>query len=100
MSSQTLHEFPLDRAAVMEVLPHRDPALIVGLKGGIEEGSFIGFTGVEQAKFRRAVKPGDVLDIHVDLLKERRGFCKFEGRILVAGEVVTELKFAATQMSL
>jgi len=151
MSSQIIHEFPLDRAAVMEVLPHRDPmlfiesvlsandtsihartrvdpewdvfkghfpslpimpgvllietaaqagALIVGLKGGIAEGSFIAFTGVEQAKFRRAVKPGDVLDIHVDLLKERRGFCKFEGRILVADEIVTELKFAATQMSL
>ena len=75
-------------------------ALIMGLKGGIEEGAFIAFTGVEQAKFRRAVKPGDIMDIHVELLKERRGFCKFEGRIEVAGEVVTELKFAATQMSL
>lgn len=75
-------------------------ALIVGLKGGIAEGAFIAFTGVEQAKFRRAVKPGDVLDVYVDLVKERRGFCKFEGRILVAGEVVTELKFAAAQMSL
>jgi len=75
-------------------------ALIVGLKGGIAEGAFIAFTGVEQAKFRRAVKPGDVLDVYVDLLKERRGFCKFEGKILVAGEVVTELKFAAAQMSL
>jgi len=146
-----MHDFPLDQADIMEVLPHRDPmlfidsvlsadetsihaqtrvdsewdifkghfpdlpimpgvlliesaaqagALIVGLKGGIAEGSFIAFTGVEQAKFRRAVKPGDVLDIYVDLLKERRGFYKFEGKILVAGEVVTELKFAAAQMSL
>jgi 3-hydroxyacyl-[acyl-carrier-protein] dehydratase len=151
MSSPIKHEFPLDRAAVMEVLPHRDPmqligsvlsadetsihaqtwvdpswdvfkghfpnmpimpgvllieiaaqagALIVGLKGGIAEGSFIAFTGVEQAKFRQAVKPGDVLDVHVDLLKERRGFCKFDGKILVEGGVVTELKFAAAQMSL
>lgn len=75
-------------------------ALIVGLKGGITKGSFIAFTGVEQAKFRKAVKPGDILDIHVELVKERRGFCKFEGRILVADDVVTELKFAAAQMSL
>lgn len=145
------HQFPLDRNAVMEVLPHRDPmlfiesvlsaddttihaqtrvdpdwdvfkghfpdlpimpgvllvetaaqagALIVGLKGGIADGAFIAFTGVEQAKFRRSVKPGDILDIHVELLKERRGFCKFEGKILVSDELVTELKFAATQMSL
>ncbi len=75
-------------------------ALIVGLKGGIADGAFIAFTGVEQAKFRRAVKPGDILDVHVELLRERRGFCKFEGKILVSGDVVTELKFAATQMSL
>jgi len=151
MKTPTAHNFPLDRDAVMEVLPHRDPmlfienvicadettihartrvdpdwevfkghfpelpimpgvllietaaqagALIVGLKGGITDGSFIAFTGVEQAKFRRAVKPGDTLDIHVELLRERRGFCKFEGKILIEETVVTELKFAATQMSL
>ncbi len=151
MSNPITHEFPLDKAAVMQVLPHRAPmlfidsviisdetkihaqtrvdpewdvfrghfpdlpimpgvllieaaaqagALIVGLKGGIADGSFIAFTGVEQAKFRRTVKPGDVLDIHVELLRERRGFCKFEGKVLVSGEVATELKFAATQMSL
>lgn len=151
MSYMKKHQFPLDQAAVMEVLPHRDPmlfiesvisadettihartrvdpewdifkghfpelpimpgvllietaaqagALIVGLKGGIADGAFIAFTGVEQAKFRRAVKPGDILDVHVELLKERRGFCKFEGKIVVADSVVTELKFAATQMSL
>ncbi len=151
MTANSPHIFPLDRDAVMEILPHRDPmlfiervlsadeqtihartrvnpdwevfrghfpalpimpgvllvetaaqagALIVGLKGAIKDGAFIAFTGVEQAKFRRAVKPGDVLDIHVDLLKERRGFYKFEGKILVMDEVVTELKFAAAQMSL
>ena len=151
MSNPATHDFPLDRDAVMEVLPHRDPmlfidsvihadettihartrvdpdwsvfqghfpdlpimpgvllieavaqagALIVGLKGGIADGAFIAFTGVEQAKFRRAVKPGDVLDIHVELLREKRGFCKFEGKILVEETVVTELKFAAAQMSL
>lgn len=151
MSSESPHQFPLDRVAVMEILPHRDPmlfidtvlsadanaiqaqtqvnpdwdifkghfpdlpimpgvllietiaqagSLILGLKGAVADGSFIGFTGVEQAKFRRAVKPNDVMDIHVELVRERRGFYKFEGRIEVEGETAAELKFAAAQMSL
>ena len=75
-------------------------ALILGLKGAVADGSFVGFTGVEQAKFRRAVKPNDVMDIYVELVRERRGFYKFEGRIDVAGELAADLKFAAAQMSL
>ena len=40
------------------------------------------------------------MDIHVELMRERRGFYKFEGKIEVDGEIATELKFAAAQMSL
>lgn len=75
-------------------------ALILGLNGAVKDGNFIGFTGVESAKFRRAVKPGDVMDIHVELVRERRGFYKFEGKIEIGGELAVELKFAAAQMSL
>ena len=151
MSENSTHNFPLERDAVMEILPHRDPmlfiesvlsanattiqaqtqvnpewevfkghfpelpimpgvllietmaqagALILGLKGVVAEGSFVGFTGVDHAKFRRAVKPDDIMDIYVELVRERRGFYKFEGRIEVAGELAAELKFAAAQMSL
>ncbi len=75
-------------------------ALILGLKGAVSDGSFVGFTGVETAKFRRMVRPGDMMDIHVELLRERRGFYKFEGRINVNNETAVELKFAAAQMSL
>jgi len=75
-------------------------SLILGLKGAVSEGSFIGFTGVETAKFRRAVRPGDVMDIQVELLRERRGFFKFEGKIDVKNERAVDVKFAAAQMSL
>ncbi len=75
-------------------------ALILGLKGAVAEGCFVGFTGVEQAKFRRIVKPNDIMEIHVELMRERRGFYKFEGKIEVEGDIAAELKFAAAQMSL
>lgn len=75
-------------------------ALILGLKGAVPDGVFVGLTGVESAKFRRVVSPGDALDIYVDLTRERRGFYKFEGKVEVEGNIVAELKFAAAQMSL
>ena len=151
MSFATSPGFPLDRRAVMEVLPHRDPmlfidrvlaadalslhaqtrvdphwpvfqghfpdfpimpgvllietiaqagSLILGLKGAVEDGSFVGFTGVEQAKFRRAVMPDDMMDIHVNLVRERRGFFKFEGKIHIQTELAAEVNFAAAQMKL
>ena len=75
-------------------------SLILGLKGVVAEGSFVGFTGVEAAKFRRAVRPGDVMDIYVELVRERRSFYKFEGKIEVSGELAAEVKFAAAQMTL
>lgn len=75
-------------------------ALILGLKGAVPDGKFVAFTGVENAKFRSAVKPGDTMNINVELTRERRGFYKFEGKIDVNDELAVELKFAAAQMSL
>jgi 3-hydroxyacyl-[acyl-carrier-protein] dehydratase len=73
-------------------------ALIVSLDGGLQDDSFIAFSGVEQAKFRKPVLPGDVLDIHAEILRHRAGYYKFQGHIEVAGKTVVELRFAATQM--
>ena len=73
-------------------------ALIVCLQGGLREDSFIAFTGVEDAKFRRSVKPGDVMDVQAEILRHRRGYYKFQGHIDVAGERAVDVKFAATQM--
>ena len=75
-------------------------ALILGLKGAVPDGVFVGLTGVELAKFRLVVTPGDKLNVYVELTRERRGFYKFEGKIDVEGDIVAELKFAAAQMSL
>jgi len=73
-------------------------ALIVCLQGGLRDDSFIAFTGVEEAKFRRSVKPGEVMDIHAEILRHRRGYFKFQGHIDVNGERAVDVKFAATQM--
>ena len=74
-------------------------ALIVSLSKGLEEGSFIAFSGVEQAKFRRPVYPGDRLRITARIDKQRRGFYKFSGEASIGETRVAQLQFAATQMA-
>ena len=93
-------EFPIMPGVLLVEAIAQGGALILGLKGGVPEGAFIAFTGVEQAKFRQAVKPNDMMDVHVELTRERRGFYKFEGRIEVESKLAAEVKFAAAQMSL
>ncbi len=55
------------------------------------------FMSVEQARFKRPVKPGDVMEMPVEVLFQRRNIFKFRGRVEVAGKLVTECEFAATK---
>ncbi|RRA47935.1 3-hydroxyacyl-[acyl-carrier-protein] dehydratase FabZ [Acidipila sp. EB88] len=48
------------------------------------------FTGVERAKFRRPVVPGDVLEIEATILNLRSRAVRLEGTIRVDGKVVCE----------
>ena len=73
-------------------------ALIVCLQGGLRTDSFIAFAGVEEARFRRTVRPGEIMDIQAKILRHKRGYFKFQGHIDVNGERAVDVKFAATQM--
>ena len=53
------------------------------------------FTGIEQVKFRRPVVPGDILELHAKLLKNRRTLWKFEGRAFTGGQIAAEGIFSA-----
>ena len=48
------------------------------------------FTGVENAKFRRPVVPGDQLRIEMELVNRRSAFGKMAGRALVDGKLAAE----------
>ena len=45
------------------------------------------FAGVDNARFKRQVLPGDQLNLHVTFEKERRGIWVFKGRAEVNGEL-------------
>jgi 3-hydroxyacyl-[acyl-carrier-protein] dehydratase len=54
------------------------------------EKKLIYFTGIENAKFRRPVVPGDQLRIEMELLNRRSNFGKMQGRATVDGKLVAE----------
>ena len=60
-----------------------------------EESNTCLLTEVTESRFRRQVVPGDVLDLKVSIIKERRGFFWFLGEASVDGDVACICKFSA-----
>lgn len=54
------------------------------------------FVGIDKAKFRKPVLPGDVLMLELELLKVRRGIYNFKGTARVDGQLVAEAELKAT----
>ena len=59
------------------------------------EGKVIFFLSVDNARFRYPVRPGDVLRMHVEIVRHRGQVFKFKGRGLVGAKVAAEAEFAA-----
>ncbi|MBO0860259.1 MAG: 3-hydroxyacyl-ACP dehydratase FabZ [Chloracidobacterium sp.] len=48
------------------------------------------FAGIEEAKFRKPVLPGDQLRLEVTVIKYKMGFAKLRAEAYVDGQLVTE----------
>ena len=60
----------------------------LGCKHG--DGTLFYFAGIDAARFKRPVFPGDQLRLEVRMDRVKRGIGKFVGRALVDGQVVAE----------
>ena len=58
-------------------------------------GRGIALLGVDKARFRRPVVPGDILRLYARLLRKRGPFYKFRGEASVEGQTVAETEFTA-----
>jgi 3-hydroxyacyl-[acyl-carrier-protein] dehydratase len=58
------------------------------------------FMSVDGARFRTPVRPGDLLEMSVDVLIARRGVFKFQGEAHVRGQRAAEATFAAKVVEL
>ena len=59
------------------------------------DGSLIFFAGIDNARFRRQVRPGDQLHLESEMQRLVRGIGKFAVRAKVDGEIVAEADLLA-----
>ena len=148
MNESANRQLPMDVKAIMELLPHRYPFLLVdritaldpgktitGLKNvSMNEPYFQGhfpgepvmpgvlilegmaqvgciltclsdpamigrlafFAGVDKARFRRVVRPGDQLIYKLELIKQKAKIIKMAGQAFVDDQLVTEAELMAS----
>lgn len=82
---------------VLQVEAMAQSGCILMLKSKVEDPSkvLIVFSGIQKAKFRRPVVPGDQLRMEVSLLDQRRNFVTMSGRATVEGQLSCELEATA-----
>ena len=61
-----------------------------------DDNSVFYFAGIDEARFKRPVQPGDQLILDVTLERAKSGIYKFAGRASVDGETAVEAKLMCT----
>lgn len=76
-------------------------AVLIGRQGmlALAPGRVPVATRLNNVKFRRMVRPGDTLEIEVELVEKLADACFLTGRIKVAGKIAVQLEFACTLAS-
>jgi len=67
---------------------------VMGKDNG-QKPSLVYFMTIDEAKFRRPVVPGDVLEYHMTRITRRRNMWWYRGEAKVRGELVAEAKVGA-----
>lgn len=66
------------------------------INDGIGDDKVTYFAGIDNARFRKPVLPGDVLRFELELINCRRGLYCFTGKAYVEGTLVAEAELKAT----
>ena len=80
---------------IIEAMAQTAAALVVYTIGDDVKGSLVYFMSVENARFRKMVRPGDTLRVHVERIHKRGNVWKFKGEAKVNGVVCAEATYTA-----
>jgi 3-hydroxyacyl-[acyl-carrier-protein] dehydratase len=75
---------------IIEALAQAAGILSIRSKGERSENELYFFVGIDNARFKRQVVPGDQLTLEVEQLSVKRGIAKYTARALVDGQVACE----------
>lgn len=80
---------------IVEAMAQSAAALVMLSLDAEAEGKLVYFMSIDAVKFRKPVVPGDMLELHVEKVQNRRNIWKFAGKGIVDGKVVAEASFKA-----
>jgi len=80
---------------ILEALGQAGGVLVFSSKIVEEPGSLIYFTGIDKARFRKLVVPGDQIILELEMVKLRTKVVKMAGRAMVDDQMVAEAEFLA-----
>lgn len=60
------------------------------------ENSVYYFVGIDGARFKKPVSPGDQLNLHVEVIANKRGLWKFKAEARVDGQIAAEAELMCT----
>ncbi len=65
-----------------------------------DDGTLYFFAGIDNARFKQPVIPGDQLVLEVELVKSRRGIWKFVGEAKVDGKLVASAELMCAEQEI
>jgi 3-hydroxyacyl-[acyl-carrier-protein] dehydratase len=80
---------------IVEAMAQTAGVLVVETLGKVDEDLLVYFMTLDKTRFRRKVTPGDVLELHVSILRGRGKIWKFWGEAKVGGELAAEAEYSA-----
>ncbi len=80
---------------IIEAMAQAAGALVMHELGEQVRGRLVYFMTIDRARFRRPVRPGDMLRIPVTVLRQHRPVWRFEGKAYVDGNLCAEAEFSA-----
>jgi 3-hydroxyacyl-[acyl-carrier-protein] dehydratase len=80
---------------ILEALAQAAALLAMMSIGQEEAGKLTFLMGIDAARFRRPVVPGDRLELHVEVTKQKGSVWKQVGKAIVDGHVAAEAEFMA-----
>jgi UDP-3-O-[3-hydroxymyristoyl] N-acetylglucosamine deacetylase/3-hydroxyacyl-[acyl-carrier-protein] dehydratase len=80
---------------ILEAMAQTGGIMMLNGNNNISE-SVVYFMGIDKARFRKPVLPGDTLVIEATVTNRRRNVCQFDAKAFVRGELVCEASLMAT----
>jgi 3-hydroxyacyl-[acyl-carrier-protein] dehydratase len=66
----------------------------------LDDKTVVYFVGIDNARFKRPVEPGDQLELESTILRYKSGIFKFATRAFVSGELAAEAELMCTMRTL